>query len=379
MEYLAELIRQRKENKETAGTGPVYVIDRLRALSRILEPDQKVEPYRHTKPFGSELTRALGELPDMPDRGQVVDRVRSLLNKVPRNKDGPEPRARILRAALDQAPRVGEDFSLEMLAETPSALDALPPPAGAVEFMEQADLLEKGLFVAAHFDSKEHVEQLVARFGRLLDTQRDAPTVQALDSLAGQSFRGLRKLGMQQEIRDVLQLLKDVLLRGRDLSAVNDPEWRARQPAAFRALLPVAASWFYFGEQALADTVLQAAREALLAPLPTAADGRPALSGREVLERTALARAYATALGQAPVDVAQERFGKLFEKLEGILDTFTTNDHYSQCQLQVVEAVVLAVVSDDFTLGATVRRWLDEDEYLVRHRIHHDVKALIAH
>jgi hypothetical protein len=160
---------------------------------------------------------------------------------------------------------------------------------------------------------------------------------------------------------------------------VDDPEWRARQPAAFRALLPVAASWYYFGEQALADTVLQAARQALLAPLPTGADGRPALSGHEVLERTALTRAYASALGQAPVEVAQERFEELFEKLEGILDTFTTNDHYSQCQLQVVEAVVLAVVSDDFTLGATVRRWLDEDEYLVRRRIHQDVKALVMH
>jgi len=30
--------------------------------------------------------------------------------------------------------------------------------------------------------------------------------------------------------------------------------------------------------------------------------------------------------------------------------------------LQVVEAVVLAIVSDDFNLNQSVRRWLDEDD-----------------
>jgi len=88
---------------------------------------------------------------------------------------------------------------------------------------------------------------------------------------------------------------------------------------------------------------------------------------------------YAGALSQAPVELAQKRFEELFEKLEGILDTFTTNSHYSQCQLQVVESVVLAVVSDDFTVGPGVRRWLDDDEYLVRRRVHRDVRQLVAH
>jgi hypothetical protein len=379
MDYLAELMRQRKEAKETSGTGPVYVIDRLRWLSRILEPDQRVEPYRHTTPFMNDLERAVRELPDMADRDQLAERVRGLLHRVPKGKDAPEVRARVLRAALDQAPRVGEDFSAELLAHVPAAFDALPPAAGTIDFADQADLLEKALFVAAHFDRKEDVQQLVTRFGRLLETQRDAPTVEALDSLAAQSFRGLRKLGMQQEIRNLLKLLKDVLLRDRDLSVLEDPQWRARQPAALRALLHVAASWYYFGDYGQAEVVLKAARGALLAPLPKGADRRPAVSGREVKDRTALARAYAAALGQAPVEMAQRNFEELFEKLDGILDTFTTNDHYSQCQLQVVEAVVLAVVSDDFTVGPAVRRWLDEDEYLVRRRIHQDVRAMVSH
>jgi hypothetical protein len=31
-------------------------------------------------------------------------------------------------------------------------------------------------------------------------------------------------------------------------------------------------------------------------------------------------------------------------------------------------------VSDDFVLGSAGRRWLDEDELLVRRRIHRDMK-----
>ncbi|HEX5270288.1 MAG TPA: hypothetical protein VFW33_07375, partial [Gemmataceae bacterium] len=380
MEYLNHLIAERKKAKDTTGVGPDYIIDRLRWLSRVLEPDQKVEPYRHATQYMNELEQTLRGLPDVLDRDLVADRVRALLLKVPKGKEGPEVRARVLRTALDQGPRVGETFAAEMLALTPAAFDALPPPPGAVEFGEQAELLEKGLFVAAHFDRKESVQHLVTRFGRLLQPQRDAPTVQALDALAAQSFRGLRKLGMQQEIDKLLSQMAEVLLKGRDLPVVEDAGWRAKQPAALRALLHVAAGWYYFGRDGQAETVLRAARSALLAPLPKGKDtNRPALSGREVMDRTDLARAYAAALSQAPVEVAQARFEELFDKLEGILDTFTTNTHYSRCQLQVVEAVVLAVVSDDFTVGNAVRRWLDDDEYLVRRRIHRDVRELVAH
>jgi hypothetical protein len=343
MDHLAELIRLSKENREAGGAGPVYVIDRLRYLSRVLEPDQRVEPFRHaTPPFG--LGRTLGELPDMQDRNQVAEQVRGLLQQVPKGKEGPEVRALILRMALDQAQRVGEDFAVEMLALAPATFDALPPPRLPVEFYYQAELLERGLFVAAYFDRKEDIQHLIARFGNLLQTQRDAPAVPALDSLATQSFRSLRKLGMRQEIEKLLQLMEEVLLKGRDLRAVEDPEWQARQPEGLRALLYAASGWYFIGRDREAETVLKAARAALLAPLPRTRDNRPALDGRKVLGRVALARAYAAALSQAPVELAQKCFEELFDKLEGILDMSTTSSHYSQFQLQVVEAVVLAIV-----------------------------------
>jgi hypothetical protein len=83
-------------------------------------------------------------------------------------------------------------------------------------------------------------------------------------------------------------------------------------------------------------------------------------------------------LGQAPLELAQRRLEELYHRLEGIRDTFTTNSHYSLSQLDLVEAVVLSVVTDDFLMGSSSRRWLDDDEFLVRRRIHDDLRALLS-
>jgi len=70
-----------------------------------------------------------------------------------------------------------------------------------------------------------------------------------------------------------------------------------------------------------------------------------------------------------------QRFSELLRRVERVQDAYVTNSHYSLSRLRVVEAVVLALVSDDLTVDKAGRRWLDEDEYLVRRRIHHDVRA----
>jgi hypothetical protein len=379
IELLLSIYKEREERGEKHGTGDWYIIDRLRQQSRVLEPDQEVKPYRYLEKVHEEVEKTLQRLPDVLDRGELAESVRQLLRKLPKDEKGLTSRANVLIGALNQAPRVGEDFAEEVLAQVPATLDALPPPAQPDEFERQAALLEKGLFVAAHFDRKDDVRQLVERFDRLLQAQRGAPTVRAIDALAGQCFRGLRKLGMQEESRKLLDVMAGVLLGDRDLSVVADPGWQAGRPAALRSLLYVAAGWYYFGKEGQAGAVLNAARDALLGPRPKAKDDAAATGGRELFDRTNLARAYAAALSQAPVDLAQRRFEELFDKLEGIRDMWTTHTHYLLSQLLVVEAVVLAVVSDDFTLGAHARRWLDDDEFLVRRRVHDDVRALVSH
>ena len=96
------------------------------------------------------------------------------------------------------------------------------------------------------------------------------------------------------------------------------------------------------------------------------------------VEQTKLAAAYALTVGQAPVEAAQRGLEELLERLTNVWDNFTTITHYSLTQLEVIEAIITAIVNEDHTMGADARRWLDEDEFLVRRRIHRDLRHLLA-
>jgi hypothetical protein len=94
---------------------------------------------------------------------------------------------------------------------------------------------------------------------------------------------------------------------------------------------------------------------------------------------TKLVRAYVSALGQGPVDEALNRIEDLFQGgLEKLPNGFTTATHFSRLHLNIVEDVVRSLVSDNMALGDQARRWLDDDEYLVRRRIHSDMRKILA-
>lgn len=368
MEYLEHMERM-----------PRYVVDRLRQHSRILEPHLKIDPYRHWSSRTSDLEQKLAELVDLNDRKEVANRVHQLLREVPKGVRGAEARARILRAALELAPRVSEDFGREMLDQVMPTYDSLPETRDQNGLMEQANFLEKALFVAGHYDRIEHLHPLVGRFQTLLQSQKGDKAIHAIESLAGQVLRSLRKLGMREEIDQLLNLMEGVILQGQDIQHL-DIQKMQNWPASLKALLHVAGERFYFGRDRQAEPVLQAVRAHLFREE----------SGASIKDRTSLACVYAKTVGQAAVEVAQKRLEELFRNLAGIRDTYTTNSYsiqsggdskpgYGLSQLDVVEAVVLAVASEDFTLGSHARRWLDDDEFIVRRRIHRDLRAMLAH
>jgi hypothetical protein len=133
-----------------------------------------------------------------------------------------------------------------------------------------------------------------------------------------------------------------------------------------RLLLHIAAGWYYFGQDDRARHILDEARDLLFeGDLPS-------------VEQTKLARGYVAALGHAPIEAALPGLEEVFHRLERVHDSYTTNSHYSSSRLDVIEAVVLALVSDDLLFDKSGRRWLDDDEYLVRRRIHRDVRAALG-
>lgn len=199
----------------------------------------------------------------------------------------------------------------------------------------------------------------------------DVDTLKSLQQLFAESFRGLRRLGMREDIAKLLERLEHLVAavepdrskgKGRNLV-----EWRKVVLESAQMRLQVASGWFYFGEFARAWPVVDHVRKLLF-------DGKDLLA----VNRRDLACAYVTALGQSPVEDAVPRMTEVFAELGSIHDSATTNSHYSVSQLKLVEAMVLAMVGEGMVLDRGARRWLEEDEYLVRRRIHRDVRAATA-
>jgi len=356
---------RRAEKKREAGSHLSYIIDKMRGTSRILEPLQKILEYRYIAAgSGGEVEQALARLPDIKDRNELADQIAWLLKK---GKTSLPLSVRIVKGALEQSPRIGEEVAQHLLEQALRAYDqCLKLPADDKERPGPdllMDLLERGLFVAAHFGRLDSVQALMARFRRLLKEERESSSIIGLDRVIEQCLRGLRKLGLREEIQELLTLMSDAVLKGRNPTSLLTEKDAG---PLVRTLLPIAAGWYDFGRDSLAEPIFQAARTLLLRKdlVPT--------------EHLKLACVYAKALGAAPITITQERVEELFERLEGIPVMSSYGNYYSPAQIKFVESVILAVISDDFTQGAEARRWLDEEEYLVRQRIHGDVRNLMA-
>jgi hypothetical protein len=96
-----------------------------------------------------------------------------------------------------------------------------------------------------------------------------------------------------------------------------------------------------------------------------------------VQKQSQLAVSYLRAVGQAPLPVAIERLHEFFEQTSGLRDPSLVKDHYSLKQLDVVEALILTMTSETFTMDRAARAWLDDEEFLIRRRIHRDVRQAI--
>jgi hypothetical protein len=182
-----------------------YKIDRIREHSRILEPHELIDPYRgwHGR-FADDLSRELATLQDLNDCGKLTDRLRRLVNSRGKGKTVVEE-PRILATALELAPRLGEVFAAELLEQAAGVLQKLSEP------LDQALLLEKGLFLAAHYDNKDEVQRLVGRFHRLIEAGGGSLPVRNLEALLGRSFRSLRKLGLRDEVGLLLERMARVI------------------------------------------------------------------------------------------------------------------------------------------------------------------------
>jgi hypothetical protein len=351
-----------------------YVIGRMRQQSRILEPHENLDPYatvtRHSDRFKKEVV----ELQQLRDPVKLADRIRRLYREGIPDRPLKEVQFLLLHQALPLAPRAGEAFTTELLNLVPAALAYDPPQkpgAPASDTTEvRAELLQRAMTFAAHYDRRDDVRQLVARFVELVRSQPEDRRLKLINVIAGQSLQSLRKFGLRDDIDQLLGQIQSAVLQGADLAGLRK-RYVGHTPAAWAAVLQalsnLAAGWLTFGLNDRAAPILDLVRNELLG------SGGPAYPPQDY---TALARAYIRAVGQGPSESGLPRIIELFRQMGAgkISNSYTTSRYYSRFHLNLVEEVVQALVSDEFALGPAGRRWLDDDEYLVRRRIHADMR-----
>ncbi|HEY8506170.1 MAG TPA: hypothetical protein VIL46_16405, partial [Gemmataceae bacterium] len=335
-----------------------YKIDKLRERSRILEPSEAVDAFRGAVfrylPEAGELRRALLALPDVTDGPLLAERARRLLEAAA--QFGPAARAEAVAGVLDLAPRAGEEVALLALRDAAAVLDAAPPAL-------RARLVERGLAVAADLGQAAAARDLAHRLPELiaemLPPRPPDATLARMEGVARSVFRSLRRLGMTDETDALLRQVEARLPRAAEGAAPS------ADPAALRVLLCLSSAWFSRGRTPRAMALLDEARTLLFTgKLPPA-------------EQTALALAYAAALGQAGVRVALGRLEELFQRLRRVEVVGTTNSHYTLKVLELIDTAVRSVADGDFTPGPSVRAWLDSEEFLTRRRIDRDLQALM--
>jgi len=392
---LDEQLKEGSVNYERHFVGPRYAINRRCQESWILEPQELLDIYRDyhqrhrvqqeasrkqtvlyqdfQQKKNVELEKRLAELSNIKDSRLLKTQILEVLKSETGNPLNLEESADILANLLLISPRVGESLVVDLLARVEKLLDELSSITDAASIDKRASLLGHALVMAANYDHAELVQRLWPRFVDLLhQSQLSKSPSPEVNHLFGQCLRSLRKLGLRDDIGRMIALADRLVRGGRTIKALKasaGKDWSF----TLTTLLNIAGGWLFFGWLDRAAEVLDEARYMLYTP----EDSRH-LDGLFPKYYANLAIAYVNVLGQAPADLALNRIEELLRNMRRLRDTFTTAKYYARLHLNIIEAVVLALVSDDFATGPGARKWMDDDEYLIRRRIHRDHRAMLA-
>lgn len=354
-------------------TYAVCAFDTLRHALHILEPQQRVTPFRRLvlAPYLDGLEQEMAQWPGVQCPDELARRITSMFRV---HTDDLSVIPGLLESALELSARLGEKRVLPLLERAEQILDLLP--AGSVTML----LLEQALATAAHYQMAELGRRLASRLIRLLtprtldfalvirSCRQPTPQPEILERIEhwpGRCLRYLRQLGMPAEAERLWPRLREWVLAAGSLPQVRNLRPEIWLPA-LRTMLNLIGDRHATVNDEIATAVLDLARKQLL----YGGDMRTE-------DCTSLACAYVAALGRAPIRVAQGRIEELLRDLNRLHDSAQTNAHYALAPLRVVDTLVRAVVNEDFSLSPSIRRWLSHDDYAVRRRMQHDLQAVL--
>jgi hypothetical protein len=316
-----------------------YKVDRVRQYSQILEPHERLDPVvafqrGDPDPRGAEFTELRG-MANVAALEEAIERI-----FVRARGSAPDQRARLFDGVMDFFPAIGVDRALRYLEEIVGSLAGIAPA-------RQAQLLEEALMLAGHAGDPELVRRILEPLRAILAGLREESAAE-IGPVMGGMLRTLRRVGLRDEASE--------LVRAVHVAASGDAT-----PARV-ARLHCAAALSYLGHFEQARTGFEDALAFLERDLPTPV-------------RLELTRAFARAVSQAPLDYAMAALDRLAERLTVITDSFNTNSHVCISVVAFMESLVLGHASDDLAIGDLGRQWLDDDEYLVRRRVHRDMRT----
>jgi hypothetical protein len=352
-----------------------YLIERMQKEFRLLEPNEIPGTYTSASKYDNQFDTDVANLPQVAEPNRLANEIRRLFREGRPGRDPKDSQTRVVHKALALAHRVGEAFTLEVLGWVPGLLVPNPirignPPTSREAATLRGELVERSIVLAAHYGRADLVKQYARRFTDLLRAEPEVTRFPLVNAAAGRALRNLRRLGLRDEIDYFLTEVGAVIYQGTDL-----PGLRARHAEGkivrwadvLVTLANLAAGWLAFGLADRAAPMLALIRTELL---------RPGQSPFLPQEYTAVACGYVRALGSGPAEKGLPAITQLLAEMPAgrITNKHTTAPFYSRLHLSVVEEVVWALVSDEFALGPTGRKWLDDDEYLVRKRVHADLR-----
>lgn len=314
-----------------------YKVDRLRQACSILEPQERLDPILG---FTTREADARGEV-FAALRGMVdPDPLNSALGRILADAAAlPEQQAaRLYDGVLDFLPALPHGLLGDRLTAVLAAIAPLSTPV-------RAPLAAEALAVASAARMPALVEVATRLVSESFATLGGANPIVVLH-LDG-VLRSLRRARRTADAHPLLARLAagvGPIAPGEDLAA----------------RLALAGGLLAIGSPDEAQPAFTAAWQRL---------GQPSsLTDRMALAR-GLSRAQAFASPESAVDCA----ARLFGAIGPVTDSFNTNSHFAISLVEYAECVVQAVAHEELTLGERGLALVEEDEFLLRQRVHRDL------
>ncbi|MEZ6140646.1 MAG: hypothetical protein R3B84_08750 [Zavarzinella sp.] len=348
-----------------------FTIKRFCEVSWVLMPDESLDAYSKQLAVGSPLYNSLLPLGTMRD-GEKLAAAWSAIWLAPVNNT-PHARLTILKIGLQYASRAGLDFVHQLLHYVPeTTANARNNRASISNYDPEADrwqIYHLSMVLANNYELHDWEQSLLKM---LVDEARALTGNSLADNVMKLVKSGMGTRHRKSLFKKLDQFFAEVtakICRNAPFSRLSETvgsDWLV----ALAALLRIKQAQLQYDPGELPKELFELAMSVVVqSPAENAA-----LHSKHYLD---VLTAFIGAIGQLPAQQSIELLNQLFQKLPKLPNRFSTNKYFSRVHVVIVEEVLRALVNDQFTLGEATQQMLNEEEALVRKRIHRDMHSIL--